>query len=91
MSQTEALAQEIALLRREVALLNAHRFIRVQNSFVRMVAFQLLRGMALGLGTAIGATVLLSMVIYMLSEIDFIPVVGDWALQIVTEIESQRE
>ena len=37
-------------LREEVARLNAHRYIRIQNSVPRMLAFSFARGLALGLG-----------------------------------------
>ena len=47
-------------LTRELELLNSHRFIRIHNSPWRLLMFQLLRGLAMGLGTVMGATVLVS-------------------------------
>ncbi len=85
--QDESLVEEIAQLRREVALLNGHRFIRVQNSFWRMLGFQFLRGLALGLGSVIGATLLVSFAVYLLSHIDFIPILGDWAAEIASQMK----
>lgn len=88
---SEVLEQEIAALRAEVARLNSHRFIRVQNSVPRMLMFQFGRGLAFGLGTVVGASVLVSFLVYSLSQIDFIPVVGDWAAQIVEQIQSGQQ
>lgn len=85
------LAPEIAALRREVETLNAQRFFVVNGSVWRMVGVQFLRGIAMGFGTVVGASVLVSIMAYSLSQIDFIPVIGDWAAQIAQEIQAQVE
>jgi uncharacterized protein DUF5665 len=77
-------------LREEVAMLNAHRFIQVQNSIPRLLAFNFARGLAFGLGTVVGASFLVSVVVYSLSQIDFIPVIGEWASQIADQIQTGR-
>lgn len=81
------LAAEISALRAEVARLNAHRFVRVHNSLPRLVAFQFARGLALGLGTVMGATLLVSVLGYFLAQIDFLPIVGEWASEIARQIQ----
>lgn len=83
----DELQEEIAGLRRELARLNRHRFIQVHNSLPRLILFQLYRGLAFGLGTVLGATVVLSIVVWSLSKINFIPVIGEWATQILQTIE----
>ncbi|MGB0799340.1 MAG: DUF5665 domain-containing protein [Planktomarina sp.] len=72
----------------EVKRLNDHRFIRVQNSYFRMVIYQLIRGLAFGLGSVLGATFLVSVLAYFLSQFDFIPILGDWAAKIALEISN---
>lgn len=81
------LQEEIALLRQEVKVLNAHRFVRLQNSIPRMLAFQFARGLAFGLGTVLGASLLLSILAWSLSQIDFIPVIGEWAAQVARQMQ----
>lgn len=83
----DALQEEVASLRRELARLNRHRFIQVHNSIPRLILFQLYRGLAFGLGTVLGATVILSVVVWSLSQINFIPVIGDWASQVLEILE----
>ncbi len=85
---TTDLTEELRALRTEVARLNRHRFVRVQNSTLRMMHQAFLRGLAMGLGTVVGATVLVSLIVYFLSQIDFIPIVGEWAKQIAAEIQA---
>ncbi|MCU0906776.1 MAG: DUF5665 domain-containing protein [Rhodobacteraceae bacterium] len=89
-NQVADLTRQIAALRAEVATLNAHRFVRDLNSPGRMLAIQFARGLVLGLGTVLGASILVSVSVYLLSQVDFIPILGDWAAEIAREIEAGR-
>jgi len=82
----DALAKEVRALRAEVGKLNNHRFIRLHDSVVKLGLFQLYRGLAFGLGSVLGATILVSVAAYLLAQIDFIPIIGDWAADIAREI-----
>lgn len=88
MSQIDPeITHEIKALREEVALLNSHRFVRTHNSLPRLIAFQFIRGLAFGLGTVIGATLLVWILSLFLTNIDFIPIIGEWAAEIAKQIE----
>jgi len=89
-AETAALAAEIAALRAEVTRLNANRLFRIQNSYLRLLGFQLASGLALGLGTVLGATILVSIMAYFLSQIELMPIIGDWAAEILRLIEERR-
>ncbi len=80
------LSTEVQALRDEVARMNNHRFIRLHDSLWKLGAFQLYRGLAFGLGSVLGATLLVSILVKMLGSIDFVPVLGDWVQQIVDQI-----
>ena len=84
------LGHEIAALRREVAQLNSHRFVTLHNSIWRLVGFRFASGLAFGLGTVLGGSILLSFVVLALSSIDFIPVIGEWAAKIAAEMDIAR-
>ena len=79
---------DLKRLAEEVERLNAHRFIRVHNSIWRLILFQFVRGLAFGLGSVVGATVLVSALVYALSQVDFLPIIGDWAKTIAREIQT---
>lgn len=85
------LTQDIRALKAEVQRLNEHRYIRVMNSTPRLLWMSFLRGLATGLGTVVGATVLVSVMVYFLSQIELIPIIGDWAKQIAAEIQGPGE
>ncbi|PYG30539.1 DUF5665 domain-containing protein [Pelagimonas varians] len=84
------LHKDLQRLSDEVALLNSHRFVRIHNSLLRMVGFQLLRGLAFGLGSALGATALVSVAVLLLSHIEFVPIIGELASQVINEIKVEN-
>ena len=87
--KTPDLQTEIAELKQELHRLNTHRFVRIHNSAWRLVSFQFVRGLAFGLGSVIGATFLVYLLVYSLSNIDFIPIVGEWAKEIADMIKAK--
>lgn len=84
----ETLVEEVRAVRDEVRRLNEKRFFRIESSLWRVASWSLVRGLAFGLGSVLGATILLSVLVTMLSSIDFIPVLGDLAQQLIEEIQS---
>ena len=52
-----------------------------------MLLVSLMRGLASGLGWVLGATILVSILTYIISQMEFIPVLGDWISQLIEEIE----
>ena len=71
--------------------MNNYRFIRMHNSLTKLIWFNFMRGLAFGLGSVIGATVLVSLLVYLLRNIDFIPIIGDWATEVLTIITEQTQ
>jgi hypothetical protein len=85
------LGEEVAALRHEVARLNKHRFVRLHNSIIKLLWFNFLRGAAFGLGTVLGASVLLSFLVWSVSQVEMLPVIGEWAAEIVRQMEAAAE
>lgn len=77
---------DISKLTQEIERLNNHKFLRAHDSYLKMMFYQLLRGISFGLGSVLGATILVSFVGFWLSKIEFIPLIGDYAAQIAQEI-----
>jgi hypothetical protein len=86
----ESMIEEIAALRREIATLNSHRLVRIWDRPFRLLVYRFISGLATGLGTVIGATLLVSLLVYWLQGINWVPVLGDWASQIADRIEQDR-
>lgn len=74
----------------EVEKLNNHRFVKIQNSTWRLLLLQLGRGLAFGLGTALGASLLVSVMAWWLSQVEFVPILGEWATEILNHIDISK-
>ncbi len=79
---------ELQAVRQELKKLNSHRFIWMHNSLFRLLIFNFMRGLAFGLGTVLGASVLLSLVAWSVSQIEFLPIIGEWAAEIARQIKA---
>tara|TARA_E500000305_G_scaffold111786_1_gene127561 strand:- start:6266 stop:6637 length:372 start_codon:yes stop_codon:yes gene_type:complete len=86
---TETLSSNIKGLREEVARFNRHKFVRIHDSYWKLMWFQFLRGLAFGFGSVAGATILVSIVGYVLNQMEVVPIVGEWAKQMATEIMNE--
>jgi hypothetical protein len=87
----ETLAAEVRALREELTLLREHRMFVIYQSVPRVLLYRFATGMAVGLGTVIGATVLLSLIVWTLSKIEFVPIIGDWAAEIARSMSEAVE
>ena len=81
---------EAGQLLAEVRKLNQHKFVRAHDSWIGLIWFQVVRGLAFGLGSVVGATVLVALFIAMLGELDFIPILGEWAQQILDILQAEK-
>ena len=82
---------ELHNITRELNTLNNHRFVRLYNSVPKMLWFQFLRGVFFGLGSVVGATIVVSVLISFLSQVEFIPIVGEWAKELMVEIKRVQQ
>ena len=79
---------EIKKLREEIKSLNSNKIFKIYNSTKKILFISFLKGLASGLGWIIGATILVSLLTYILSQIEFIPILGDIVSQLIHEIEA---
>lgn len=68
----------------------AHRYIRLHDRPARMLAYQFARGLAFGLGAALGGGLLVSALVLFLSTFEVIPIIGDWTTRLIEEIDTAR-
>ncbi|GHA59671.1 hypothetical protein GCM10008927_26550 [Amylibacter ulvae] len=80
---------ELSQLLEEVQKLNRHHYVRAHDSWWGLISYQVVRGLAFGLGSVVGATVLVSVMVYVLGQLDFIPILGEWASQILDIIQQR--
>ncbi len=81
---------ELKEIRTALDTLNQHKFVRLYNSMPKMLWFQFLRGIAFGLGSVLGATIVVSLLISLLGQVEFIPIIGEWAKELMVEIQNGK-
>ena len=79
---------EIQKLSEAIKSLNNNNIFKIYNSIKKILFISFLKGLASGLGWIIGATILVSLLTYILSQIEFIPILGDIVSQLIDEIEA---
>lgn len=78
MAQPDSYQKELKRLNRNLSRLNA------KQSFGRIF----ITGIISGLGSAIGATLIVAILVYLISKIELIPVIGSWLSTLIKEIMS---
>ena len=79
---------EIKKLSEAIKSLNNNNIFKIYNSTKKILFVSFIKGLASGLGWIIGATILVSLLTYILSQIEFIPILGDIVSQLIEEIEA---
>ena len=77
---------EIKKLSDSIKSLNNSNIFKIYNSTKKILFVSFLKGLASGLGWIIGATILVSILTFALSQIQFIPILGEWVSKLITEI-----
>lgn len=85
------LAKELRLLSKEIKKLKGLEFIKVLKHPWKLMFYSLLKGMMAGFGSVLGATVIVALFIYLLSQISFVPIIGDFVQEILGQITSTEE
>jgi len=80
--------RSINRLESAVRKLSEHYFFRMNESVWTIIWFSLLRGLAFGLGTVLGATILVYVLVLFLSQIEFIPIIGEWSARFIEQIQT---
>ncbi len=79
--------KEVQKLRESLTNLYNHKFFKIYNSLKLLLMVNFLKGLASGLGWVLGATILVSLLTFTLSKIEFIPIIGELVSQLIKEIE----
>lgn len=56
---------------------------------LKFMGYSLLKGMMIGFGSVLGATVLVAVFVYLLSNIQFVPIVGNFVSDIVQQVTTE--
>jgi len=79
--------EQIKNIKNELERLNSHKLITAYNSISKLLFFQFMKGTAFGLGTLFGASLVVSLLIFLLSQVEFIPIIGDVIKDVLSELK----
>lgn len=82
------LAKEIHILSKEINRMKSMEFIKVFKHPWKFLGFSLMKGIMIGFGSVLGATIFISIFIYILAQISLVPFVGDFVKDVMTQIKS---
>lgn len=82
------LAREIAVLSKEIRRMKDMEVIQIFKQPWRFMGFCLLKGILIGFGSVLGATIFLSLFVYLLAQISLVPIVGDFVKDVIETIEN---
>ena len=85
------LAREINLLATEVKKLKHMEVIKIFKHPWKFLGLSMVKGIMVGFGSVLGATVFLTIFVYVLAKISFVPIVGDFVENVIQEIEGSTQ
>lgn len=80
------LAKEIKALTKEVHKLRDLEFIKILKHPFKLMWLSLLKGLMVGFGSVLGASVLVALFVYLIAQISLVPIVGDFVKDIMSQI-----
>ncbi|MEM7208085.1 MAG: DUF5665 domain-containing protein [Pseudomonadota bacterium] len=84
------LLSETKSVRAELEKINAHNLIRTYDSLPSLLFFMFLKGIAFGLGSVVGATIVVSVLVYILGQVQMMPIIGEWIRALLEIIQSEQ-
>ena len=85
--QLDKVLLSLKKIERALEHVNSHKLMEIYNSIPKLLFYQFMKGIAFGLGSVLGATIVVSILVYLLSQIEFIPILGEWVKLISEEIQ----
>ncbi|MFA6992411.1 MAG: DUF5665 domain-containing protein [Candidatus Gracilibacteria bacterium] len=85
------LIKEVKTLSEEVRKLKHLEFVQILKRPWKFTLLSLVKGLMIGFGSVLGATLLVAIFIYVLSKIQLVPVVGDFVESVLQEMQISTE
>ena len=83
----KALVKELDNLTRQIKKLQNAELIRIYKKPGKFLFFSFMKGIMMGLGSVLGATVVVALLVYLLSKVSFVPIVGEFISDIIGQLE----
>lgn len=85
-----ALAREMKELTSEITRLKKMDFMQVFNHPIKFLFYSFMKGLMIGFGSVLGASVLVGIFIYILAQIRLVPILGDFVQEVINQIQVEQ-
>ncbi len=88
--QLDKILLSLKKIERALEHVNSHKLMEIYNSIPKLLFYQFMKGIVFGLGSVLGATIVVSILVYLLSQIEFVPIIGEYVKHISEEIQKSK-
>lgn len=81
------LVKEMKELTKELQKLKDQEFLQVFKKPFKFLWFSFLKGLMVGFGSVLGASILVALFVYLVAQISLVPIVGDFVEDIMSQIQ----
>ncbi len=85
------LTKELKELTKEIGKLKSMELIQVFKHPWKFMGFSFLKGLMVGFGSVLGASVLVGFFIFLLGQISFVPYLGDFVEDIISQVQINKQ
>ena len=85
-----ALAKEMKELTTEITRLKDMDFMQVFKHPWKFLWYSFLKGLMIGFGSVLGASVLVGLFIYLLAQVRLVPILGDFVQDVIDQIQTEQ-
>jgi hypothetical protein len=86
----KSLAESVEVLAKMVDGLRSRRYLQMIDKPKKFLFYNFISGVASGLGTAFGATIIFALIIWLLSKMQLVPFLGEWVVKMLDYIQQAR-
>ena len=85
----DKLSQEVESLHEYLRNIRLQQYIQALLNTRRIALMSFFSGMMSGLGAVIGATIVFSLLVYLLTRLEVLPIIGEWIARIVKIVQQK--
>lgn len=85
--EKESLAGSILALQKIVNQLQLRQYLQLEDNPKKFLFYNFIVGIIRGLGFAIGVSLIFALILWILTQLIIIPIVGDWIVDLLNYIE----
>jgi hypothetical protein len=89
--EKKTLVKSITDLTKLVKQLRSERYLQMVDNRKKFLFYNFIAGIARGVGWALGTTIIIGLILWALSQLINIPLLGDWIGKIVDYIQKTRQ